>query len=70
MLAVRRKAPSFAIDLVHLLRDLARAVLDPYRPELHYMRGPGPRWHAKHDAAAAPDAHATPALIRLRTSGR
>jgi hypothetical protein len=21
---------------------------DRYRPELHYMRGPGPRWHAKH----------------------
>jgi hypothetical protein len=21
----------------------------PYRPELHYMRGPGPGWHAKHD---------------------
>jgi hypothetical protein len=23
---------------------------DPYRPELHYMRGPGPKWHAKHRA--------------------
>lgn len=21
---------------------------DAYRPELHYMRGPGPAWHAKH----------------------
>jgi hypothetical protein len=21
---------------------------DTYRPELHYMRGPGPKWHAKH----------------------
>jgi hypothetical protein len=20
---------------------------DPYRPELHYMRGPGPKWWAK-----------------------
>jgi hypothetical protein len=25
---------------------LARA-FNPYRPELHYMRGPGPKWHAK-----------------------
>ena len=25
----------------------ARA-FDPYRPELHYMRGPGPAWRAKH----------------------
>jgi hypothetical protein len=23
-------------------------LLDPYRPELHYMRGPGPRWQEKH----------------------
>ena len=23
-------------------------VFDPYRPELHYMRGPGPRWREKH----------------------
>ena len=26
---------------------LARA-FDPYRPELYYMRGPGPAWRAKH----------------------
>jgi hypothetical protein len=23
-------------------------VFDPYRPELYYMRGPGPRWREKH----------------------
>jgi hypothetical protein len=23
---------------------------NPYRPELHYMRGPGPAWRAKHKA--------------------
>ena len=23
----------------------------PYRPELHYMRGPGPKWHAKYQAS-------------------
>ena len=35
-------------------------LLDGYRPELHYMRGPGPRWHEKHDrvpAAAPKDQH-------------
>jgi hypothetical protein len=26
---------------------IARA-FTPYRPELHYMRGPGPAWRAKH----------------------
>jgi hypothetical protein len=25
---------------------------NPYRPELHYMRGPGPKWRARHQAAA------------------
>jgi hypothetical protein len=30
---------------------LARA-FHPYRPELHYMRGPGPAWHAKHVASS------------------
>ena len=31
---------------------LARA-FNPYRPELHYMRGPGPAWRAKHTARSA-----------------
>jgi len=29
-------------------RQMTREVVRPYRPELHYMRGPGPAWHAKH----------------------
>jgi hypothetical protein len=34
--------------------DLMRAIknlIDPYRPELHYMRGPGPKWHARYQAS-------------------
>jgi hypothetical protein len=27
------------------------AVTDSYRPELHYMRGPGPKWRVRHAAA-------------------
>ena len=23
-------------------------LFDKYRPELHYMRGPGPKWHEKY----------------------
>jgi hypothetical protein len=26
---------------------------DSYRPERHYMRGPGPKWHAKHRSGSA-----------------
>lgn len=25
-----------------------RKLLYPYRPELYYMRGPGPKWREKH----------------------
>ena len=28
-------------------RQMAR-LFDPYRPERHYMRGPGPKWCEKH----------------------
>ena len=27
-------------------------IFDSYRPERHYMRGPGPRWRQKHGIAA------------------
>ena len=30
---------------------LTKALFDDYRPELHYMRGPGPKWRQKHDGA-------------------
>ena len=33
-------------------RRLTTSLFDPYRPELHYMRGPGPRWRAKHARGA------------------
>ena len=29
-------------------RGLKKGIFDPYRPELHYMRGPGPKWHEVH----------------------
>ena len=33
-------------------RRFARDVVKPYRPELHYMRGPGPKWREKHGSRA------------------
>jgi hypothetical protein len=29
-------------------RRLMKDFFRPYRPELHYMRGPGPKWREKH----------------------
>jgi hypothetical protein len=34
-------------------RQFVAKAFDPYRPELHYMRGPGPAWRAKYGAEAA-----------------
>jgi hypothetical protein len=52
-------------DLSKTLRDLWRVSGEgggAYRPDLHYMRGPGPKWHAKHAgflAATTPAAKTT-----------
>ena len=36
------------IALVEGWQRLFQMASRPYRPELHYMRGPGPKWYAKH----------------------
>ena len=63
--AAHRMAPGLLADLSEVAQNLARSLFDPYRPELHYMRGRGPKWHAKHDRA--PTAYrAMPTLMRVR----
>lgn len=34
-------------------RRLVERAFDPYRPERHYMRGPGPKWNARQRADGA-----------------
>jgi len=41
----------FANAVIELWRAVGGA-LDGYRPELHYMRGPGPKWQAKHSRSS------------------
>jgi hypothetical protein len=49
---------------LELLRMVHEALFHSYRPEQHYMRGPGPKWHEKHDRA---EIHGTsPAVSRYR----
>ncbi len=57
------------------LRRSLRAVLagldgifNPYRPELYYMRGPGPKWYARHAAVAAARGITVPRQDRPRRS--
>jgi hypothetical protein len=46
-------------DLKKVLGELRSALLEgsegggSYRPDLHYMRGPGPKWHAKYGSLDA-----------------
>jgi hypothetical protein len=35
-------------DFAGVVHNLVMDIRDSYRPELHYMRGPGPKWRAKH----------------------
>ena len=30
------------------IAEIAPGIFDSYSPELHYMRGPGPKWREKH----------------------
>ena len=40
--------PRWVARLVERCKALKRSLFDTYRPELHYMRGPGPKWREKH----------------------
>jgi hypothetical protein len=69
MPTARRTAPrngrtALACEFADVAR-LFRSLFDPYRPELHYMRGPGPKWHAKHRSAPT-EAHDALGLLRLK----
>ena len=43
--------PRLFAELREFWQQLFAKAFDPYRPELHYMRGPGPAWRAKHVAS-------------------
>jgi hypothetical protein len=51
--ASSERAPGLFDDIASFWRQFVVAAFDPYRPEQHYMRGPGPAWHAKHGASNA-----------------
>jgi hypothetical protein len=45
--------PGSGLDLAaRRWRWLRSSLCDPYRPELHYMRGPGPKWRERHGRCA------------------
>jgi len=46
------KGPSVRRAFIAIWRTLAHDFSGSYHPELHYMRGPGPKWREKHGDAA------------------
>ena len=48
-------APGLRQAIVEIWQTLAKSFSDPYRPEKHYMRGPGPKWREKHGGGATAD---------------
>jgi hypothetical protein len=65
--SIQRHERSLGADFVDFARGLMKVIFDPYRPELHYMRGPGPKWHAKHNPAPVSyEDIAVPALVRIK----
>jgi hypothetical protein len=40
-------APGLRASVADMVAELRRGLWGGYRPERHYMRGPGPAWQAK-----------------------
>jgi hypothetical protein len=59
----KNRTPSIGKAVADLWRTVTTDLFGGYRPERHYMRGPGPKWRAKHGIAepATVPTHATPA---------
>jgi hypothetical protein len=51
-MAKKNKTPSIGKAVADLWRTVTSDLFNEYRPERHYMRGPGPKWRAKHARTA------------------
>lgn len=48
MASRKTNPPLLGKALAALWASLVGDMFNAYHPERHYMRGPGPKWHAKH----------------------
>ena len=56
-------------NLADAVRELQRTfedAFDPYRPELHYMRGPGPKCRAKRAGTVEVEVRQLPAVAEAQ----
>ena len=40
------------MHILAIVRGIVCGLIHRYRPELHYMRGPGPKWMERHSRSA------------------
>ena len=59
-----RKTAETVSDFASVVHNLVMEIRDSYRPELHYMRGPGPKWRAKQ--AVSPDGQRQLSPVHIR----
>lgn len=62
-----RKTTETVSDFASVIYNLVTDARDSYRPELHYMRGPGPKWRAKHQPWLRGDSEAVSLAVRRQT---
>jgi hypothetical protein len=58
VMAAKKKHQSIGKAVAEVWLAVTSQLFDSYHPERHYMRGPGPKWRAKHArpaVAAEPD---------------
>ena len=44
----KNRTPNIGRAVADLWRSVSTELFGTYHPEQHYMRGPGPKWRAKH----------------------
>jgi hypothetical protein len=65
-MAANRKSPGIGKAVAELWLTVTSQLFDSYHPERHYMRGPGPKWHAKHAGPSDMPLGAMPAMVRIK----
>jgi hypothetical protein len=59
-MASTAQSPNLRATFVATFNTFVHDLFGDYRPELHYMRGPGPKWHEKHGQKHGHSEAATP----------
>lgn len=63
-----RRTAEFVSDFARVIHNLIMDVRDSYRPGLHCMRGPGPKWRAKQQSRLRFDSGSVPTTRQRQMS--